>query len=430
MSDQPTTPHHLDGDPSTHFVKVIDGVTSDCIAAIAHSASSNSIEAFLVGGMLRDIFAGLAPVSTSPDIVVIGDAASFARMLATQHRDAELISVSQFDTAKVQFGAATVDIASARTDKYDPSGSLPQITPVNEIRRDLARRDYTVNAMAVPIHPSGFGELIDPFNGRKDAASRKLRVLHHDAFAEDPLRMLRGARIAARYGYSFVQSTEKLFTASIEALTHMLERSPQRVFNEFQHWFDAHENLCEIIAIAQRLGLLQAIGIASSDIDIRRLQIVDQSASELGRFAAFMYCLPDETANLLGKTMQMPSEWSSVVDQISTARGIAKRCANQDIGDVELRDSLITLHDDVLQSVIAVEQEPAVSDRFRGFCDRLKHLQPTLNGNDLIRLGVEPGPLVGQLLRELLIRHIYGTVSSVEDEQFYIRQRLDELRRH
>ncbi len=429
MTSAPIEQHHPNTDLSVSISAFVDAATVDCITTIAHIAESNSVQAFLVGGILRDIVAGIQTATTSPDIVVIGDAASFANDFALQHRDAAVVSTSQFCTAKVKIGTTTVDFASARIDKYDPPGSLPQVTLVDDINFDLCRRDYTVNSMALPLCASGFGELIDPFDGQKDAMNHRLRVLHKNSFAEDPLRMLRGARLAARYGYTFTNDTEELILRSLNNLAKMVETSPQRIFNEFQLWFDVRENLPDIISTATRLGLLQSLGIDTDDIDSRVLHKASPNVSPLERFAAFVYCLPKQPAKRLTETLQMPSEWRSVAHNTEVARSVEARCAARNISDVELRDSLITLRDDVLRAVIAADQNSEVTNRFRDFRNRLKHMHTALNGKDLIDLGIEPGPLVGQMLNELLTKRIDGTISTVEDEQVHIRHRLTELRR-
>ena len=131
---------------------------AQCLAQIARVASQKPIEIYLVGGLVRDMVSGHDALSATPDLTVVGDATDFARTLVQEIEDCALKSTSQHHTAEVIIGGTTVDIASARTDTYDPPGSLPQITLVENIDADLLRRDFTVNAMALPISPRGFGD--------------------------------------------------------------------------------------------------------------------------------------------------------------------------------------------------------------------------------------------------------------------------------
>ena len=180
-------------DTTTDFSAFLDAETRELLAQIARVASRESIEIFLVGGMVRDVVSRRDALSPSPDLTVIGEAARFARILAAEIENCTLVSTSQHHTAEVVIGGTSVDIASARIDTYDPPGSLPQITLADDIETDLSRRDFSVNAMALPITRNGFGKLIDPLEGLIDAQNRILRTIRERPFIEDPLRMLRGS---------------------------------------------------------------------------------------------------------------------------------------------------------------------------------------------------------------------------------------------
>ncbi len=393
------------------------------IETIARAASDHGTEAYLVGGMVRDIFARLPKITTSPDVTVIGDAAKFAQALAEENADCSLLSVSRLHTAKVKIGSVTVDIASARTDFYEPWGSLPKITLVDDIGTDLQRRDFTVNAMAIHLMPSGLEELIDPFNGRDDVASRVIRVIHEDSFAEDPLRMLRGVRLAARYGYTFDAETAKEIQRSIRHLEKMFDVSPQRVFNEFRLWFQPHENLDALIAMAAKYGILD-IFVPDADLRDGAFRQIPPDATELERFAAFVFLAPVDAMIGLAELLRMPSDWCAIVSDNDNARGIAKRCRNERVSDVELWRSLINVRDEVVRAAICVETDSDVSRRLIDFRDRLRPMRTAINGDDLIALGVERGPIVGQLLDELLAARIEGSISDDEEERTYVIRRL------
>ena len=197
--------------------------SADVLRAIASAATSTSTKAYLVGGMVREIVSERGQVTSLPDVTVIGEAADFADVLLTNVPRSVLVSTSQHHTVKLRIGGILVDIASARTDSYDPPGSLPRIALVNDIALDLGRRDFSVNAMAMPLRPAGIGPLIDPFDGMSDAQNGILRVIRRDSFHEDPLRMMRGIRLAARYSYRFEKTTEALMAEDLDHLRRMTE---------------------------------------------------------------------------------------------------------------------------------------------------------------------------------------------------------------
>jgi tRNA nucleotidyltransferase (CCA-adding enzyme) len=160
---------------------------------------------YVVGGAVRDLLAGLGRADL--DVVVEGDAAALAARLGAEPQQHE-----RFATAKVEFDGHEVDIASARSESYPHPGSLPEVSPAATIEADLGRRDFSVNAMAIPL--AGPPRLIDPHGGRADLEAGLLRALHPESFADDPTRAIRAARYAARLGLEPEPETAALLRAT------------------------------------------------------------------------------------------------------------------------------------------------------------------------------------------------------------------------
>jgi tRNA nucleotidyltransferase (CCA-adding enzyme) len=156
---------------------------------------------YVVGGAVRDLL--LDRPRGDLDLVVVGDAVALAARLG-----AEPVEHERFGTAKVVLDGHEIDIAGARTETYPHAGALPQVAPADRIEADLGRRDFTINAMAIPLEDGG--ELIDPHGGRGDLAAGRLRVLHPGSFVDDPTRAIRAARYAARFGFDLDPETEGL----------------------------------------------------------------------------------------------------------------------------------------------------------------------------------------------------------------------------
>lgn len=214
---------------------------------------------YLVGGAVRDLLLGRG--RSDVDLVVVGDAAALAAGLG-----AETVEHERFATAKARLDGHEVDIATARAETYPHPGALPVVEPAAEIETDLARRDFTINAMAVPL-PRG-GSLIDPYGGRADLEAGVLRVLHARSFADDPTRALRAARYAARFGFRLEPGTEELLRRTdletvsadrrrAELLRLAVEPEAARGFELLAGW-----GLAELrpagIALAARVGELLA----------------------------------------------------------------------------------------------------------------------------------------------------------------------------
>jgi tRNA nucleotidyltransferase (CCA-adding enzyme) len=158
------------------------------------------VPAYLVGGAVRDLLLGMSGVDL--DVAIEGDAEALADLPGFEHEREGL-----FLTGRLEAGDAKVDVARARSESYPRPGALPEVRPAS-IADDLARRDFTINAMAVPLPEAA--DLIDSHGGLDDLRAGRLRVLHPGSFADDPTRALRAARYAARFGFELEPETAEL----------------------------------------------------------------------------------------------------------------------------------------------------------------------------------------------------------------------------
>ena len=174
---------------------------------------------YLVGGAVRDVLMGVE--ITDIDLVTEGDAAVVASGLSE-----DALIHERFGTAEVMVDGIRIDVATARTEIYAFPGALPEVSPAS-IAEDLARRDFTINAMAIALDKPG--DLLDPHGGRADLARGVVRVIHPFSFADDPTRALRAARYAARFGFSLDPMTADLLP-DVDLGTV----SRERIDNEFE----------------------------------------------------------------------------------------------------------------------------------------------------------------------------------------------------
>ena len=157
---------------------------------------------YLVGGAVRDFLLGRE--SFDIDLAVEGDAIEFARRLGGQ-----VTAHGRFGTAVVRFpDGRQLDVVTCRRETYAAPAALPDVEP-GTIADDLARRDFTVNAMAASLGED-FGRIFDPHGGRADLEIRTIRVLHERSFVDDPTRIFRAVRYEARLGFPMDQQTEGL----------------------------------------------------------------------------------------------------------------------------------------------------------------------------------------------------------------------------
>ena len=182
---------------------------------IGREAEAAGLQAYAVGGCVRD---WIMRVLKSPDldVVVEGNGIEFATRLAMRLR-AHLTTHQQFGTSTLQLShGRRLDIATCRKETYREPAAYPKVEP-GSVREDLFRRDFTINAMAMALHASHFGELVDPFGGVRDLRFKRLRVLHAASFRDDPTRMLRGARFATRFCLTLEPVTHRWWTEAVAA---------------------------------------------------------------------------------------------------------------------------------------------------------------------------------------------------------------------
>jgi tRNA nucleotidyltransferase (CCA-adding enzyme) len=202
------------GNTSTRLEKSLSAESLALIKMAGQLAAERRLGIYLVGGVVRDILLGRA--NSDLDLVVEGDAMGLAESLAGE-LGGRLVVHRRFGTAKIRTGDLTVDLAMARAETYARPGALPTVRP-GSIQDDLARRDFTVNAIALRLDPGSFGKLVDPFDGQKDMESKLIRILHDRSFIDDATRMLRAVRYEQRFGFRLEPSTESLLRQNVAML--------------------------------------------------------------------------------------------------------------------------------------------------------------------------------------------------------------------
>ncbi len=196
---------------------------------IGELADAAGLEAYVVGGYVRDLLLGNGEKDV--DILVIGDGVAFARRVADTLGTGTVVTYQRFGTAFLPLAEGKVEFVGARKEVYDPTSRNPRVE-TGTLRDDLRRRDFTVNALAISINGRTFGQLHDEFGGLQDLRDGILRTPTDPAttFNDDPLRILRAIRFASQLGFTIEQDT-------LNALKEMTERlsivSQERITDEF-----------------------------------------------------------------------------------------------------------------------------------------------------------------------------------------------------
>ncbi len=215
---------------------MIDFINSNnIISKISKIAIKSNVQAYLVGGYVRDKLIGQS--KTDIDITVIGDGIAFAELTADEFTVKLAAVYKKFGTAMLEIEGNKVEFASARKESYQSNSRKP-VVEFADLREDLSRRDFTVNALAVSLNDYT-SEVIDMFSGLDDLKDKILRTpLEPEAtFSDDPLRMMRACRFASQLGFEIAGDT-------FHAIKQMKERiritksedtvvSQERITDEF-----------------------------------------------------------------------------------------------------------------------------------------------------------------------------------------------------
>jgi len=338
----------------------------------------------LVGGAVRDLLLGREPREL--DVVVEGDAVALARAL-----DPAAVVHERFATATVLVDGHAVDLATARQERYPRPGALPEVLPAG-MAEDLRRRDVTVNAIALPL---AGGPLVAVPDAVEDLAAGVLRVLHDASFVDDPTRLHRLARYAARLGFEIEPHTRALAAAAVAG--GALETvSGARVGAELRLAAGEPEPLAALGCMAD-LGLVPAGANPRSVIsDALGLLPADGRADLLVLGA---WGLPPR-ARLGFSAAEL-----TVLDRLVRAQELA--------GDARAAgrpSALRFLLDGEPVEAVALAAELGAREPVRAYLGTLRHARLSITGADLLTAGVPEGPEIGRRLRAALAARLDGEI--------------------
>jgi poly(A) polymerase len=196
-------------------------------STISKAAAEHGLQAYVIGGFVRDIL--LSRPSKDIDIVVIGNGIAFAESVAKKLK-VKVAVFKNFGTASLKYNDLEIEFVGARKESYRLDSRKP-IVENSTLEEDQNRRDFTINALAISLHPDSFGELLDPFGGVDDLKQQLIKTPLNaiETFSDDPLRMLRAIRFASQLNF-------KIDETAIEAIKNNVDRlsiiSQERITDE------------------------------------------------------------------------------------------------------------------------------------------------------------------------------------------------------
>lgn len=322
---------------------------------------------YLVGGAVRDLLEG-RPVFDL-DVAVegeVGPPASALGGVVTMHE--------RFGTASVELpDGRTMDLARTRTESYPTPGALPEVYPA-PIGEDLGRRDFSVNAMAIPL--SDPSSLLDPFGGVGDLDKGIIRVLHPRSLEDDPTRAFRAVRYCSRFGFALDPDTrQQIDSVDLDGI------STERIEAEVSA-LAAEECSTGSLRLAADLGLVEA--------DAKVLEVVCRLFDHPGwkAYAASCGLRPED---VLAEAVVWPG------------REVRTLEAAQDLARIHPSSAGEIRREAGSHSPVEIFLARAVGAAWLdAWCERIMAVSPSITGEDLIAAGAHPGPAIGAGLAKAL----------------------------
>jgi tRNA nucleotidyltransferase (CCA-adding enzyme) len=430
-----------------HLARTLAPAGVQLLATAGRLAEAVGARAFVAGGIVRDAWRAHAAAARDLDVVVEGDGAAVARALASELRGT-LVEHERFLTASVTTAAdVRIDVVTARSERYESPGALPRVMPAT-IEQDLRRRDFSVNAMAATL--GGEWPLLDPLGGIPDLSRRRLRVLHPLSFVDDPTRMLRGARYAARLDFTLDAWTVRCQALAVDlapypALSgHRVAAELERVVADARpgvalarlgragvfHIVDARYRFSRgtaraVAALDETLAWSAAHGLAVAAFPLALVALVaDQRPAVATAFLERLALRGEPLARLLhavGEGQRPSSRARGEMGGHATAphsQSIAGRTMGNRRPPTPLDLAARYLTGDTADRA-RLDAEVAATRREKG----------ELRGDDLLELGVPRGPAVGAVLDEIRARRRRGEIADRAAEIDYVRSWASERNR-
>jgi len=398
-------------------------------------ADSLGFNAYLVGGSVRDLLRGEKNLDI--DIVVEGDGIIFAKKMA-EALNGRVKTHERFGTAKIILkDGPIIDIATARTEYYEAPATLPKVE-TSSIKKDLYRRDFTINTLAIKLNSSDFGTLIDFFGGQKDLKEKTIRVLHSLSFVEDPTRALRAIRFSERFGFRISKHTENLIKTAVKM--NLFERlSPERLHEELSLLFNEvsplraierlseydllsviHPSLKFSTELKKRLKSLEELlawyTISGIKAEVKKERLI---------LGVTIYGLSGQAIKKTIERISPNKRYKVQLEKdIYSAKEILQKIGNtaESKDPVFLYELLHALSLEAILLAIAVTEEPDTRRVLIRYLTELREIKPLLTGKDLLKMGIKPGPLFSKIFKEILYEKLRGRLKTIEEEKEFVRK--------
>lgn len=347
------------------------------------TAQKHGYKIYLIGGIVRDLLLNIE--SRDIDITVEGDAIEFARILERECA-AKISSIHHdFGTVKVYIGEEHIDLASTRSETYPDAGHLPLVAEVGcSLEKDVSRRDFTINSLAISLNQENFAHLIDYVGGHKDLGAKKIRILHEKSFVDDPTRIIRALKYSIRLGFELDENTLRLQEEYLKNVNY--DMCNKRVKNELKLTFNLNSQLAFDKFVSQKIyKLITKNEIKEPKVSIQNL--VDKYKSKHPWLLYFGVIAVFENDEFLEKLELTKVEKDIIVNAKNLLKTVLKD--NFEIYKAFCSQKIETL---LILAVLGREKEVL------NYLDNLKKIKISITGKDLLALGFKQSNVFSEML--------------------------------
>ncbi|HDR14394.1 MAG TPA: CBS domain-containing protein [Desulfobacteraceae bacterium] len=393
------------------------------------------LNVYLVGGVVRDVL--LNQQNLDVDIVVEDGGIKVAQEMA-RNFGGRVRSHPKFGTAKVIFDdGLKVDVATARMEYYESPGALP-VVETSSLKRDLSRRDFTINTLAIKLNKKDYGTLIDYFGGLGDVKGKVLRVLHNLSFVEDPTRLFRAIRFEQRFGFKIGKLTLALMRNAVkinvlsgvsghrlflELMLILKEKDPVKAVRRM-----AEFNLLEFIhpRISMNTDMEHLLEEIRKVISWYSLLFLDETIEP---WKVYFYAL---TSRLNLPEFYQTSDHMGIregagvrlIDQRGNFENLLERLFKFNNNNYDLYTLLRPYDTEPLLYLMAKANSEKVRKLISTYLTKLKPMKVQLTGKDLINMGFKPGPAFKQIFDAILEERMNAALTTKEEEIRLVEQRF------
>jgi tRNA nucleotidyltransferase/poly(A) polymerase len=420
------------------------------LSLLSRSAYEQGLNLYLVGGAVRDLTYG-QQVVRDLDFALEGDPQRVLRRL--ESKDTSLMTgltsgsgigsgqppaleYQEFDAHSIASelwftNGVRVELAQCRQDLFSRPGQRPDMRPAT-IFEDLKRRDFSINAMAISLHPNSRGLLLDPTNGAADIERRELRVLHPRSFSEDPLRIYRVLRLGLRLGFTLEERTKNYFAAALQ--NHAWERlGPDQQGRELRAILQEEDpaRILKVLAERKLLGGLDK-KLASARIaydHFSKSRSASHSVPGADPYLVNFLCLVErlgssEKLRMAKKVLRV----NKVIKEVLNMEREAKRLARLLISSkAALPHQVYTLLSKesrhLLLFLLVYSPQAKVQSRVKKYLTKYLPLRAKLPQAELLALGFKPGLKFDQIIESVFLDQVDGKIKTPQQLTKALRER-------